>query len=622
MNNQELANVEFLVGKKPKKLCAHKLILSCRSKFLKQILYPSGWEHSKFQIVQITLSDISFKAFQVVLNYLYKNEVVLNIEIFYDVFLCAQKFQLQELCSICLRWLQVQINDRNFMSVFKSSYQMKNQDLINILLGFFENNFSNLIRTKNFFNQLDLDMLSILVEKINKLNNISEMKNIIVSRFIEFVSNYFYQRRRKQINTKKIFTKIEDLFKGATMKISEKNQIKLTKEEIEQLLNQNIIEGECSGSLVSNTKQEKAPLQELILKKNLNQTCDLFQNHKETNNLNLISKTNQRKRKTLPTTPKVLKKKKTLTTKRKKLNLKRKKLILKSKMIRRVKQLEKNTQKKLISKTVNDSICIAPTCPCQDKVQFKKSFVQNYTLLCQNYKKVLLVSTDQTESHLSDVKKSICINDNISHVHELKVNNFTPTYDNLKTYDSIFLFSSINAFHNSKMLGDTLAKYVDNGGGLVMSTYRCLYKKPLKYRGSELKGKIVTKQYLPINKGALKEKRSSLGEVLINNHPLMKDIKKFDGGGLSYRIQFKESSFKNIPNINSNNIDNQKNNNTVVVAKWSDGIPLLFYNHSPNGKGKIVYLNFWPISGEVYGYKGKYNYWQSKHDGRKLIVES
>ncbi|KAJ3432588.1 btb/poz domain-containing protein [Anaeramoeba flamelloides] len=652
INSKELANVEFLVGKQRKKLYAHKLILSMRSQFLKQILYPCGWEQSNVQIVQITLSDITFESFEVILNYLYTNKIALHFDFFWDVLLCAEKFQLPKLHQVCLKWFQNEVNETNFICHFRESYQMKNKDTLNIMLVYFENNFSTVIQSKKFFNELDLEMFTVFVKKINQMNSPSQMKKIIWMRFIEFIICYFYQTKSQQWGLKEIVGAIKDLLDQSKIVVNQ--HLQLVDTELEQLISRDFLhaqnysvcvhndldvnekvnegkgkgegEGECECK--NETTSNKDLFFKFAIEEKKKQIQNSLKSKDEKNSLSLISDINLQKRFGTPSKAKLftIRKKK----KKKKAQQNNKRIRSTCAIIDNKRKSNKNQQhhhhEQQKAGLLGDPFSYQDLMSSlKQNSQLRQPLFPNLPINDQMLK-VLLISTDQLESHLGDVKKSIQVKGNISCVHTLYACASTPSYEHLKKYDSVFLFSSINAFQNAKKLGDSLAKYVDNGGGLVMSTYRCLFERPKKYKGAELKGRIVSKGYLPIKKGVLKDKRSSLSEILIKNHPMMNDIKKFDGGMLSYRIQFNKNHLKNNSNFVSNrelnNLKNLKKSYSIIVAKWSDGNPLIFYNYSPNKKGKIVYLNFWPISGEVYGYKGKYNYWQNKYDGRKIIANA
>ncbi|KAJ6226166.1 btb/poz domain-containing protein [Anaeramoeba flamelloides] len=649
INCKELANVEFLVGKQSKKLYAHKLILSLRSQFLKQILYPCGWEQSKVQIVQITLSDITLESFEVILNYLYTNSIELNFDLYWDVLLCSKKFQLQRLNQICLKWFQSQVKETNFIDLFRASYHRKNHETVGVLLCYFESNFSNLIHQENFFNQLEHGMIPLFLKKMYELTKLVVLKGTIVKRLIEFIVSKRSHHNCNELDSNTLFLTINNLFHQSNT--SNEKDFAITKMEIEQILAKNFLASKTDVVCHLNDKKSSFHMNDHI-GESRNCECNGEQNIHSYPELEYLSNLKSDRQNNL---------------------LKPHEgrngfaFIANGDPVKRIRAPEKIEVKKLGNKNnIIPSLSCVQSPKNQKKTHTHQQKQQQQTQLRtqeqqqgeefnllnnqfssqdvisslkinnekqkpalprpsqkRHISKVLLITTDQTESHLEDMKKSILYNNNIGCVHTFFANVATPNYNYLKEYDSIFLFSSIISFHDPKKLGNMLAKFVDNGGGLVMSTYRCLFEKPKKYKGAELMGRIVTKGYLPINKGVLKDKRSSLGEILIKNHPLIKDIKKFDGGLLSYRIQFNENSLIKNSNFQCqtgmNNLNKPANNFSIIVAKWSDGNPLIFYNYSPNKKGKIVYLNLWPISGDVYGYKGKYNYWQSKFDGRKII---
>ncbi|KAJ3436608.1 hypothetical protein M0812_18667 [Anaeramoeba flamelloides] len=222
----------------------------------------------------------------------------------------------------------------------------------------------------------------------------------------------------------------------------------------------------------------------------------------------------------------------------------------------------------------------------------------------QNFQ-VLLLTTDTNQSHKDDVILSIKTG-GFENIDQIDCSQTTPTLGEISRFDCIFIYSTIEPFKDASTLGNILADYVDDGGGLVISSYRTMIKNPFKWKNSKLEGRLVSLDFLPCQAGELVSlKRAKLGKILLKDHPLIKGLENFDGGTKSYRITTKF----------------QLNSETEgqLIAKWADGIPFIAWKKKKQtGSGMVVFLNFQPVSGNCYQDRGRYSHWLNT-DGRKMI---
>lgn len=142
----------------------------------------------------------------------------------------------------------------------------------------------------------------------------------------------------------------------------------------------------------------------------------------------------------------------------------------------------------------------------------------------------------------------------------------------IKYYDAVLVFNGNNAWKEPDVLGDILAEYVDNGGGVVLS---CLS------HAEGLGGKWKRLKYSPLMPGRDKTGHQlTIGQVNKPYHPLMEDIYEFNGGNMSFHVAA------------------SVNERATVVARWSNGQPLcvVLDNHPSVSRGRVVSLNFYPFS--------------------------
>jgi len=135
-----------------------------------------------------------------------------------------------------------------------------------------------------------------------------------------------------------------------------------------------------------------------------------------------------------------------------------------------------------------------------------------------------------------------------------------------------YCFFSYHGF-NQHELGNLLAQYVEDGGGVVIGTYsNC-------GRGNRLEGRWCEGGYDPITLGSTsRTKALSIGKI-ISSHPILQGVQSFNGG------------------VQSSHGDGKPHPDAIIVAEWTNGRPLIaeLNKHA----GTIVGLNFYPPSSDA-----------------------
>ncbi|KAJ3431066.1 hypothetical protein M0812_02742 [Anaeramoeba flamelloides] len=212
--------------------------------------------------------------------------------------------------------------------------------------------------------------------------------------------------------------------------------------------------------------------------------------------------------------------------------------------------------------------------------------------------RVLMLVAQTNESCRENVRKSLQSSDLIEEIRIIKAHNRTPTYEEIRRYDCLFVYS-FDKFKDPARIGDLISMFVEAGGGVVISAIEALS------RGKEfdLEGRIVTGGFLPIKKAKWEYDTRRELEKFDKNHPILKDVKSFDGGNYSCHLKVKK-------------IEKGAN----VVAYWSDGTPLICEKRKKKKYGNVVILNFNPLSDEI-TYNDSY-FWVSSTDGAKIMANS
>ncbi|KAJ3440324.1 btb/poz domain-containing protein [Anaeramoeba flamelloides] len=590
-NKPELANVEFVVGKDEGIIYAHKILLSNKCKFLRDLFFSKNWESGHTQVTKITIPDIPYEPFKLVIKYLYSARIKLNLQMIWDVILISQKLKLQQLTEHCFVYLCERITFKNSFQFLQKSHTNGYQKVKIATLKFIGYYLDDILNIKGILYGCEEKFFKLLLQLI-PFSEISQEHFLL--RLIEWF--LWTMQEEKNLTNSSCTNNLSNLKKQIFQGLKRVLQTSQTQAPSKPNL---------KGNLKNNfpSDRDMSDLIDYLLLDYLQSPKTFFGGSP--------SNTNEKKYLSCKKVENCI-----VSVEAIDLSLKKKKNYLLSKV-----PPQNSIKANFKTKTLFESINTLPVLNSDTSSNLKtvlKRKMSPASCLSSSKKKnksVLILTTDNVQKHIMDVKKSISVcNDKYTRIDCFDAFHGTPTLKYLSRYDAVFLYSSIEPFADSKLLGDRLAKYSDRGGGLVISSYRALVLNSKKYKKSELFGKITSENYLPIKKGKLLDERSHLAEILDNGNPLTKGVSKFDGGMLSYRIQTQLTK-PSSPTRSGSDLCRK-------MALWDDGNTLIALRERSNNQGRIIVLNFWPICGECYGYKGKYNYWRSFSHGRRIIANS
>ena len=187
----------------------------------------------------------------------------------------------------------------------------------------------------------------------------------------------------------------------------------------------------------------------------------------------------------------------------------------------------------------------------------------------------------------NDVAQGLIKSKRFSGVTVIDTGRITPTVTELMAFDSVIVYRNYNYRDNNK-LGDHLADYADQGGGVVTMVFESKNR-------SSISGRWATEKYGVFEQSTTDTRSwNTQGKALQPNHPLVKDFNTFEGYFRLNKSELRPGA--------------------QVVSRWKDGLPLVSYR---NDIANIVDLNFYPVSNKVMTHG-----WKSETDGFVMIANS
>lgn len=191
-----------------------------------------------------------------------------------------------------------------------------------------------------------------------------------------------------------------------------------------------------------------------------------------------------------------------------------------------------------------------------------------------------------TEEALTDVVNKLYSTGQFASVSYLNVQYFTPTINDISVFDAVLVFNHYS-YDDPYTLGNVLADYMDNGGGVVTAMFELSDWNPLS-------GRWDSDQYYLVERSWHLD-----SHVDFTNHggSLLEGVDTFDGGVYCYRP------------------GGSVVEGADVVAHWDDGAPLIVTKNI-DGHQRVD-LGFFPVSSDVF-----WDCWDSSTDGATIMANA
>ena len=207
---------------------------------------------------------------------------------------------------------------------------------------------------------------------------------------------------------------------------------------------------------------------------------------------------------------------------------------------------------------------------------------------------VCVLGAEDDHDALDDIAQKIANTKLFYLVTCIDVSTFTPEISELQMFDALLIFSNYT-YDDPISLGNNIADYIESGGGVVTMMFDI--ERDGKWG---LQGRFAQERYLTIPPAipCARYPELEMGKIYYPDHPIMSNIKSFDGGISSIR-----------PGTSKVYSD------VLRIADWEDGKPLV--TAKILDCARRADLAFYPKSNDIFD-EG----WISSTDGHLLMANA
>lgn len=204
--------------------------------------------------------------------------------------------------------------------------------------------------------------------------------------------------------------------------------------------------------------------------------------------------------------------------------------------------------------------------------------------------KVLILAADDPR-WANEVRATIAASGSFSQVDFFDMRRSIPSLALLREYKAVLAYDNYTPVTG---VGNVLADYVDQGGGLVISAFA--------NASIPFEGRVNTPEYqvlVPLNQ--TQGTMLTMGEIAKPEHPIMLGVSGFNGGAASYHSTSTTISPR-----------------SYIIASYDNGAPLILAKENVGlKKMRRADLNFFPPSSGSYS-----DFWSASTDGAKIMTNA
>jgi hypothetical protein len=161
VNDEEFADVTFVVGEHHSPVYAHRAILAHRCEHFGAML-RSGMRESVER--SITIPNVSKPVFLLLLEYIYTDSVKVELEHAIDLYIASDLYQLEHLRELCCTVVRRNLNADNAATLLQAASDAHCQVLKEACMSYIVDNFDVVSKTdgiKNLSHPILLEILSL-----------------------------------------------------------------------------------------------------------------------------------------------------------------------------------------------------------------------------------------------------------------------------------------------------------------------------------------------------------------------------------------------------------------------------------------------------------------------------
>ncbi|XP_039292215.1 BTB/POZ domain-containing protein 2-like [Nilaparvata lugens] len=173
LNNDDLSDCEFVVGKQNCFIKGHKLLFAINSPVFRDLLYNNG--HTSNNATAMEIEDVEANEFNGMKQFFYTESVDFTSSLHAcSVYLAAWKYVVPDLMSTCVQYIKCNISVTEVIDVYQFSIKHNIPDIETICFAFFQNKTTEIMQSEKFLSA-DINTVETIL-KMDSLNLNSELE--------------------------------------------------------------------------------------------------------------------------------------------------------------------------------------------------------------------------------------------------------------------------------------------------------------------------------------------------------------------------------------------------------------------------------------------------------------
>ncbi|KAJ6238049.1 btb (poz) domain-containing 2a-related [Anaeramoeba flamelloides] len=186
INNEEIADVKFLVGKEETEMYGHKSILAISCPMFKTLFYFGNWkEVSSGERAEVRIPDLTSDHFLSLLEYCYIGETEFTFSNVFPLFYASDKFMMPDLTYFCLDWILKNTKEYTALSILNNVIKIKQTRLAKQTMSYVVRRCNEIFSIQGCLNELEEQTIRFIFQFNENSKGLEKVGNVIVLRLQE-----------------------------------------------------------------------------------------------------------------------------------------------------------------------------------------------------------------------------------------------------------------------------------------------------------------------------------------------------------------------------------------------------------------------------------------------------